>query len=240
DNSSKIFFTNTLHIDPFRGPLITRNPIVFNFTCEYNLTMKTSLNFALNPIVSSVVIPSSGPEIGSFTVTLAAYSDAQYSVPIQLDEEILVGSNIYLGLFSPNLDGNVFALRVEKCFATPSSNPDDPNNVLFVSGGCAVSDNIESTVLENGISTEARIQINAFLFQGFSQVYIFCDVKICNKTNSCKGCNVDRSLKADLPQLGIQLNLQANDDFGSSGHHTAVSWPMLLVYLLGLLSLKLF
>ncbi|XP_071993194.1 pancreatic secretory granule membrane major glycoprotein GP2-like [Engystomops pustulosus] len=239
NDSSKIYFTNTLQIDPNSGPLITKNPIVFNFTCGYNLTMQTSLNFSLNPIVSSVVLPSQG-ESGSYTITLAAFSEATFTVPIQVNEEIKVGSSVYLGLFSPDMDGNLFALRVEKCFATPTINPDDPTNVVFVSAGCAVDGDILTTVIQNGNSSEARIQTSAFLFQGYTEVYIFCNVRLCNKTSGCEGCGLSRSLLADSSQLGIQLTLQDFDYNTSSGHYTVASWTMLAASLLGLLSVKLF
>ncbi|KAG8588765.1 hypothetical protein GDO81_006095 [Engystomops pustulosus] len=203
-NSSKIFITNTLHIDPNMGQLITRNPFVYNFTCEYNLTMQTSLNFSPYPVLSSVILPSQG-ESGSYTIILAAYSEATFTVPIQVGEELKFGSNVYLGLFSPDMDGNLFALKVEKCFASPTSNPNDLYNVVFVSGGNSTNGNILTTVIENGNSTEARIQTNAFFIQGYTKVYIFCDARLCNKTSEVKVCELTQ--KADSSRLKIQLNL---------------------------------
>ncbi|XP_075707263.1 pancreatic secretory granule membrane major glycoprotein GP2-like [Rhinoderma darwinii] len=239
NDSTKIYFTNTLHIDTIRKPLITKNPIVLNFTCEYNLTMQTSLNFSLNPVISTVVIPSSEAGTGSFTITMAAYSNTDFTTPIQENEEILVGSNIYLGLFCPTLDGSSFSLRVEKCFATPSSNRDDLTSVTLISGGCAVSGDALTVVTVNGNSSEARFQTSAFLFQGFSEVYIYCDVTLCSKADVCDVCKTARSGNADFSQVGIKLNLAAYD-YSNSGYHTAASWSMLAASLLGLLSVKLF
>ncbi|XP_069829080.1 ZP domain-containing protein-like [Dendropsophus ebraccatus] len=134
----------------------------------------------------------------------------------------------------------MFAVRVDKCIATPSNNINDPTYVTFVSGGCAVSADIPSVVIENGNSTEARFQISAFMFQGFSDMYIFCDVILCNKTKGCAGCNTGRSSTTGSAQLGIQLNLQPMNFFSSSGHFTDASRTVLAVSLLGLLSLNLF
>ncbi|XP_075117619.1 uromodulin-like [Leptodactylus fuscus] len=40
---SKIYYSNTLFITQKPGPIITRNPIVFSFTCEYSLDMQIGI-----------------------------------------------------------------------------------------------------------------------------------------------------------------------------------------------------
>ncbi|XP_075117260.1 pancreatic secretory granule membrane major glycoprotein GP2-like [Leptodactylus fuscus] len=214
---SKIYFTNTLHISPKPGLSPTISPIAFNFTCEYNLTMQTSLSFSPKPIRVNILTPQTGS--GTLTVVMAAYSDPEFIVPIQQSDVVYVKSKIYLGLFSPDMDGRAFALRVEKCFATPTSDPNDPNQFVFVNGGCAVNGDVQTTVLQNGNATEARIQTSAFLFNDYPEVYIFCNVRLCDKSIGCEGCNLGRSSPADTSQLGIQLYLDLGY-FGNSGHCT--------------------
>ncbi|XP_077151472.1 pancreatic secretory granule membrane major glycoprotein GP2-like [Ranitomeya variabilis] len=232
-DSSKIYFTNTLHISPFSGPLITKNPIVFNFTCIYNLTMQTSLNFSLNPILSSVVIPSPGAGLGYFTVTMSAYSDSEFTVPIEADQDIYVGSDIYVGVFSEDLDADSFSLRLQNCYATPSQDLSTPN-VQLITGGCAANSDVVTNVLQNGNGSEARFQTSAFLFSNYPEVYLFCEVEICNKSSSCGACTSGRSGKAAASGVGVTLSYLDNSDLDSSGHHTVASWTMLAASLLGL------
>ncbi|XP_075056524.1 pancreatic secretory granule membrane major glycoprotein GP2-like [Mixophyes fleayi] len=194
EDSSKIYFTNTLQIDQIAEPLITRNPFIYNFTCAYNLY----------PVLSTTIIPST-PYKGPM-VTMAAYKDAANTIPIASDDMVYVGDIVYLGLFSPETDGNVFALRAETCVASPTNDRNDSNIVQVVSGGCAVSGDVSTSVLTNGVSQEARIQISSFLFQGYDAVYIFCDVRLCNISDGCTGCNNSWSGESFPVQLNETLH----------------------------------
>ncbi|XP_073474112.1 pancreatic secretory granule membrane major glycoprotein GP2-like [Aquarana catesbeiana] len=239
--SSDIYFTNNLHIEAYSGPLITKNPISFNFSCVFNRTMQTSLNFFLNPISSTITIPSENG-ISSYTVTLAAYSDETCTLPLQGSDTLIVGSILYLGIFSPDLNGDAFTLRAEKCFATPTNDSNSNLNVILVDGGCAAAGSVSTTVLENGKSTEARIEISSFLFQGYSDIFIFCSVTICNKSEDCTKCNPARAADIISPVLSIKMNLEDlnNIEYSNSGHVKGVSWALLVSTLLAYFYVKPF
>ncbi|XP_075051651.1 uromodulin-like [Mixophyes fleayi] len=238
-DSSNIYISNTLYIEPVAGPLITKNPLSYNITCAYNLTMQTSLNISLHPVLSTIhLTPENGT--GVFTVIMAAYKDATYTTPIQQNEEVDVGSDVYLGLFSSDADGTVFALRVDSCLATPTNDQNDANAVQLVSAGSAADDGVQTTVVQNGVSLEARIKISSFAFQGYPEVYIFCNVDLCNKTNGCSGSRIGRSADSKSSGLGINLLLQDGVNYTSSGYHTAASWAVLAASLLAFLTFKLF
>ncbi|MEE6484794.1 hypothetical protein FKM82_014038 [Ascaphus truei] len=237
-DSSKLNYTNTLHIGNKNSPLITKNPINYNFTCSYNLTMQTSLNFSASAVSSSVNVTADG--VGSVPVTMAAYKDQGYTTPIQDSESVIVGSDLYLGLFTQFVDGDKFALRVEQCFASPINDPNYANKVQLVTGGCPANQGVYTEVNVNGAALEARIKISSFAFQDQPKVFIFCDVRLCDKTGTCTGCNVGRAAGADTSQVGISLSLEGDNSYSSSGSHRAVSWAVLAASLLGPLCTKLF
>ncbi|XP_075460088.1 pancreatic secretory granule membrane major glycoprotein GP2-like isoform X2 [Ascaphus truei] len=237
-DSSKVNYTNTLHIGNKNSSLLTKNPINFNFTCSYNLTMQTSLNFSANAVSSTINVTADG--VGSVPVTMAAYKDQVYTIPIQDSDTVTVGSDLYLGLFTQFLDGDKFALRVEQCFASPINDPNYANKVPLVSGGCPANQGVDTEVNVNGAALEARIKISSFAFQDQPKVFIFCDVRLCDKTGTCSGCIVDRAGGAETSQVGISLSLEGDNSYSSSGSHTAVSWAVLAASLLGPLCTKLF
>ncbi|XP_075460090.1 pancreatic secretory granule membrane major glycoprotein GP2-like [Ascaphus truei] len=237
-DSSKVNYTNTLHIGNKNSPFVTKNPINYNFTCSYNLTMQTSLNFSANAVSSSVNITADG--VGSVPVTMAAYKDQGYTIPIQDTDTVIVGSDLYLGLFTQFVDGEKFALRVEQCFASPINDPNYVNKVPLVTGGCPANQGVYTEVNVNGAGLEARIKISSFTFQDQTKLFIFCDVRLCDKTGTCTGCNVGRAAGADTSQVGISLSLEGDNSYSSSGSHRAVSWAVLAASLLGPLCTKLF
>ncbi|KAM4699861.1 pancreatic secretory granule membrane major glycoprotein GP2-like [Discoglossus pictus] len=154
NDAFKMYYTNTLHIGVQNSTVINVNPIEMNFTCSYNLTMQTSLNITLHPVLSTTYLTTSNGE-GSYPLTMAAYKDTDFTVPFQETDTVLVGEDIFLGLFVTDADGNTFALRTVQCLASPINNRDDPNRVQLVSEGCAVDGDVDVTIEKNEESLEA-------------------------------------------------------------------------------------
>ncbi|XP_071989208.1 pancreatic secretory granule membrane major glycoprotein GP2-like [Engystomops pustulosus] len=236
-DSSKIYYNNMLYIGIQNKSLITVNPANISFSCSYNLTMQTVLAASLHPTLSTVNISVSGQGIAE--TTMAAYWDAQYTSPVQQDQDVPVGSNVYLGIYADIMDSSKFVLRVENCYATPDNNVNNVNKVAIVSGGCPANQGVTAEVQENGVTLQSRIRFSSFAFQGQPLVYITCDVRLCDKNNTCTGCNAARSSEDGAATLQIPLNFL--DDYSSSASNTVVSsWAMLVSSLLAYLSIKLF
>lgn len=53
-------------------------------------------------------------------------------------------------------------------------------------GSCATGNGPSIQVVENGVSKEVRFSITSFYFQGYNNVYIFCDARLCmTSSGSC-------------------------------------------------------
>uniref|UniRef100_A0A8C5M1W4 ZP domain-containing protein n=1 Tax=Leptobrachium leishanense TaxID=445787 RepID=A0A8C5M1W4_9ANUR len=238
---SQVYYANTLHINAIHSALITKNPIAFDFTCGFNLTMQTSLQYALNPVVSTfVLVPVTGG--GSFPVTMAAYKDDAFVTLWADGEDVYVGTDIFLGIFTPDADATNFTLRVEKCTATPSNNSNDADSVVLVNEGIAVDGDVDTAVMDNLSSLEARIRISAFQFPNFPQLFIFCNVRLCSKTEACGQASSQsgRSLDENSAQLGLGFTLADNTTYSNSGSHTAFSYVMMAASLLAFLCMSFF
>eukprot|EP00079_Xenopus_tropicalis_P033033 XP_017946804.1 PREDICTED: thyroid hormone down-regulated protein (gene 18) isoform X1 [Xenopus tropicalis] len=241
-DSTKLYYKNSLYIGIQNKSIITVSPMLLNFTCSYNLTMETSLIYALKPIQNTVTLP--GPNgTGSYALTMAAYLNPNFISPIQADDTVEVGTLIYLGLFVANADGTAFSLRVEECYATPTNDPTDVNRVYIVRGGCAyTNDGVESVVKENGKSLEAQIQVSTFSFQGQLDVFIFCNATLCPKTQQCNMCTYNtrlaRTSSTSFAQTAINIPLDYTS-YLNSGSQTAVSWAVMLSFLVVLLKMNI-
>ncbi|KAM4795788.1 pancreatic secretory granule membrane major glycoprotein GP2-like [Rhinophrynus dorsalis] len=209
-DTTKVYYTNTLHIGTGNSSsgIITVNPANINFTCSYNLTMETSLAAALHPVVSSVNITVNGE--GTAVTTMGAYWDASYSKPIETNEDVPVGSDLYLGLFSQFVDGDKFALRVETCFATPDGDQNNVNKVQIVSGGCPANQGVFAQVQQNGEALEARVKISSFAFRDYPLVYISCMARLCDRNGTCTGCNLGRAANSEVGQVQIMVNFRGS------------------------------
>ncbi|KAM4699914.1 pancreatic secretory granule membrane major glycoprotein GP2-like [Discoglossus pictus] len=239
-DSSKVYYTNVLFIDILNKPLITINPIEMNFTCSYNLTMQTSLDVILHPVASTTYLNASNGE-GSYPLTIAAYKNSEFNIPFEETDNVNVGSDIYLGLFITGADGDNFALRAVQCIATPSNNRNDPTFVQFVSGGCLVDGDVDTALINNGDSLEAKFRVSAFVFDGYGEVHIFCDARLCDKASgNCTVCQNGKSSEQGTGEVSVSLRMEDTISFGSSGTDTVVSSAALAASILMLLLNKLF
>ncbi|XP_077151474.1 uromodulin-like [Ranitomeya variabilis] len=237
NDSKLIYISNTIHIGVLPNKLITVNPLRFNFTCAYNMTMQIALGVTIHPLVGTTTIPGINGS-GSFDLTMAAYTDSSYTIPFTQDDVTTVGTDIYLGLYVTGADGNLLAVRVENCFAS-STNSSAGDSVTIVTGGCPGSD-VSTTVIQNGVSLEARIRFSLFKFQGTDSVYVFCDVRMCTIGNDCvKSCSSRSSRSSDTNQVMISVPYDYVDS-SSPVSNSALPWAVLCSTLLGFLTIKLY
>ncbi|XP_068121570.1 pancreatic secretory granule membrane major glycoprotein GP2-like [Hyperolius riggenbachi] len=237
-DSSKVYYSNVLHIGTVTkaNSLITASPINMTFSCSYNLSMQTSLAASIRPVSNTVNLTVSGA--GSVVTTMAAYWDAAYSTPIQSTDNVPIGSNVYLGVFTDFADVKTFVLRTESCYATPDNNVNNVNKVAILSGGCPANQGVSAQVQSNGQSLEDRVQFSSFAFQGQALVYITCTVRLCSTNATCTGCNAARS--SDNTEATLQIPINFLDGYSSSASTAGVSWSMLIGSFLMFLSVKLF
>ncbi|XP_053562925.1 alpha-tectorin-like [Bombina bombina] len=229
-NGPKVYYENTLYINYTKKNLITVNPAELNFTCSYNLTMQTSLNVTLHPIVVTTYLPGING-IGSYPFTLAAFKSSTYTDPYKDGENVNVETSVYLGFFVTGADGDKFALRVVSCFATPNKVRDDndPNKVSILEGGCAAPDaEFDVGIDSNGDTLEAKIRFGAFKFQNFDTLNIFCDARLCYKSEGCTGCKAGKAADPSIGSVGISLGLEGNLNSGSSVPHAAFPATMMI------------
>ncbi|XP_069077279.1 uromodulin-like [Pleurodeles waltl] len=241
NNDKKMTYSNALYIPPNNDSgILISSTLRFNFSCTYNMTMQTSLLTALHPVIGTVSLPpvnGSGP----ITATMAAFKSNSFADPLTEGDTLTVGTPLYIGVSTTFSDGDTFTLRADRCVASPSNNPTDPG-VELIAGGCAVTQDVNVHVFQNGQSLEVMFEIETFIFKEQSEVYLRCDVSLCQTTqsNTCQCSSSSRSAKKDtvtieMPPIGISGSLDIN-----SGSHTDISFSAVVgSSLLALLSLWL-
>ncbi|XP_068122230.1 pancreatic secretory granule membrane major glycoprotein GP2-like [Hyperolius riggenbachi] len=183
-NSSIYILSNNVHISPIQvGNIITKNPVSLNFNCTYDLTKQVSVNYTLHPISQTIYLPGVNGT-GSYPLTMSAYKDPEYITQLQETDNVPIGELVYVSLNVLAVDGDLFALRTVQCVASGTDSRTGGVNLL--AGGCKVDNSdIYVNVSENGVSLESRFSFSMFQFQDQTQLYLFCDVLLCDKTANC-------------------------------------------------------
>ncbi|KAJ1195808.1 hypothetical protein NDU88_005076 [Pleurodeles waltl] len=183
NNDKTMTYSNVLYIPPDNeSEIIISSMLRLNFSCTYNMTIETSLLTALHPIINTVILPPMNGS-GPITAIMAAFNSNSFNDPVTESGTLTVGTPVYIGISTIFSDGDTFTLRADRCVAAPSNNPTDPG-VELIADGCAVTQDVNVQVIENGQSLKVMFEIETFLFQGQPEVYMRCDVSLCLKTPS--------------------------------------------------------
>ncbi|XP_069478897.1 uromodulin-like [Ambystoma mexicanum] len=240
----KVTYTNALYIPPdFDLPIIISSALNMSFSCTYNMTMQTSLQTVLHPLIGTVTLPAINGT-GTAQAIMAAYTNDAFTIPYQVGDELTVGSPVYIGIMTTFTDGDNFTLRAERCVAAPSNASYDTTGVPLITDGCALNQDVNAQYVSNGETLEVRFKMDTFVFQDMPEVYIRCDVRLCKKQTpdvcKCSSSRAGRSGGAtaslSIGPLDLSVSIDVNSGSSTVVSSLAVLWSSLLV----LLSLRLF
>ncbi|XP_054461205.1 uromodulin [Anoplopoma fimbria] len=180
-NGTHAIYSNSLFIYPTNNSSFML-PVSLPFSCAYPLDTDTSLNMAIRPFLGlDGGISSSGPKARAsmFLFRNSNYTDTYPAGVVTLP----VGSPLYVGVSVEERDPR-FAVVLEDCYATHSSNPDDSTQYPLIQNKCP-TDRQQVSVIESGSSLQARFSALLFLFQNeYTNVYLHCSLSLCDQRSS--------------------------------------------------------
>ncbi|XP_054634935.1 uromodulin-like [Dunckerocampus dactyliophorus] len=177
-NSTHAVYSNSLFLYPTSNASFSV-PASLPFSCVYPLNADSRLNVAVRP-----VLVTEGGVVGSGAKARAAmvlFRNSNYTDPYPAGAVVLaVGSPLYVGVSVDKRDPSL-ALVLEDCFASHSSNPDNPERYSFIHNKCP-TDRQQVSVVESGSSLRARFSALFFLLQGeYRDVYLHCSLSLCDR-----------------------------------------------------------
>ena len=89
--------------------------MLVDFECAFELKLSLSILDAMNPTRTSYMV-SMGQDTGSFSATMAVYTDDSFSTPVTADFSINVPEPIHIKF---NLEETAaYNVRLDRCWAT--------------------------------------------------------------------------------------------------------------------------
>ncbi|KAM5125822.1 pancreatic secretory granule membrane major glycoprotein GP2-like isoform 2-T2 [Mantella aurantiaca] len=194
EDGPRSYVTNSITIHAKSNSSAAINPINFTITCP--------LYTGTDPNTQTVIISGvSGFRL--YPLTMSAYKDSEFRSPY-VSTEIVLGSKIYVALYVYYKDGDAYVLRLQDCAASPTPERNNTKAFHLISEGCA-ADNL-TRIIQNGNSTEVRMEISYSRFRNFDTIYLFCDARLCKKSGEeCNMCKVSQAFSMNVTEL--QLNL---------------------------------
>ncbi|KAF0037719.1 hypothetical protein F2P81_010593 [Scophthalmus maximus] len=177
-NRTHVIYSNSLFIYPTNVSFA--RPTSLPFSCAYPRNTDTSLDVAIRPI-----LPTAPGLSGSGTkarATMTLFRNSNFTEPYRSGSVNLpVGSPLYVGI---SVVDPSFAVVLEDCYATHSSNPVDPTRYYFIQNKCP-TDPRQVALVESGSSRQARFSALLFLRQGeYRDIYLHCSLSLCDQMSS--------------------------------------------------------
>ena len=117
-------------------------------------------------------------------LSMALYTSSDFSTLAGSDFQLRVPAEAYIGIEAElPVDYNV---RLENCWATPTSYPTDETAYTMIDSGCVVDTEIDYVqVITSGLTDKARFSFDSFIFGNDpeAKVFVHCDVYICDSIN---------------------------------------------------------
>ncbi|KAM4583737.1 scavenger receptor cysteine-rich domain-containing group B protein-like [Odontesthes bonariensis] len=204
-NRTHAIYANSLFIYP-GGNASFALPVSLPFSCAYPLDTDASLNVAIRPSLElQGGISGSGAKARAY---MSLYRNSNYSQAYPPGRVSLpVGSPLYVGVSVDERDRN-FAVVLEDCFATHSSNPESLMRYPLIQNKCP-TDRRQVSVVESGSSLRARFTALLFLLQDeYRDTYLHCSLTLCDQrsSNCVPACRSRRSRSvssAAIPSITV-------------------------------------
>uniref|UniRef100_A0A8C5LKS1 ZP domain-containing protein n=1 Tax=Leptobrachium leishanense TaxID=445787 RepID=A0A8C5LKS1_9ANUR len=159
--------------------------------------MSVALHTALKPVMGThaIIVPGAN---GEFTVTMMAWEDGAFTIPLTDNSVVTVEDTIYISIIVPDVVADSFSVNVIRIYAsaTPGSSAIQYD---LLTDGCPAEGLSHGLmgVTQNGNSFEALFAMKVFKISGSELVYLSADVSICNGT-----CEKDCSVRSFAPKSG--------------------------------------
>ncbi|KAK9539798.1 hypothetical protein VZT92_002296 [Zoarces viviparus] len=180
-NGTHVIYSNSLFFYPMNNASFVL-PVSLPFSCAYPLDTDTSLNVAIRPFLAlDGGISSSGAKASAsmFLFRNSNYTETYSGGLVTLP----VGSPLYVGVSVEERDPS-FAVVLEDCYASHSSNPDGSTQYPLIQNKCP-TDRRQVSVVESGSSLRARFTALFFLLQNeYREVYLHCSLSLCDQRSS--------------------------------------------------------
>jgi len=226
-NSTHHSFKNAIQgYQGVEGSVITRKRKFFlTFECVYPISTEISADYAVNAILTEMRFVMD-EQVGEYTASFELFEDNLYTTPLVSGADVWVPDYFYGMVVAEVPDADRFVTKVGMCWATPTSDPADANNVAFINNGCPVTidadegaDDVQIT--ESGTSDTVKFGIRAFSWTDENlgdNVFVHCIVSLCDFTQGdCTTSSCSSRKKRDTRQKRETIDVLVLDPITVGG-----------------------
>ena len=183
NNGTYLVYSNAIvgDVREHDGVVTRKKTIHLDFGCAFESNMELSYESDIHAMIDHVDITLERQD-REFDLQMGVFTDDTFSELVHDGYSIVVPDMIHAGITL--MDGeDALVLFAEKCWATPTADPADPVQYVFLDNKCSAVDVAGIFNLgENGISRQAQFNLQSFEFDGHPDgvIYLHCHANVCN------------------------------------------------------------
>ena len=192
NNGTYLMYSNAVigDVREHDGVVTRKKFIDLDFECGFEADFDLSSNNMVHAMIDHVDIQLERQD-KEFDIQMGVFTDDTFTELVDSDYSIVVPDVIHAGV--QLMDGeDALVLLAEKCWATPSSDPEDATQYVFLDNFCSTiaADGIFN-IGRNGVDREAQFELESFEFDGYLDgiIYLHCHANVCD--TELEDCDVD-------------------------------------------------
>ncbi|KAK5917491.1 hypothetical protein CgunFtcFv8_012378 [Champsocephalus gunnari] len=177
-DQSHIMFTNSIQNN--ESQVISRNYVNITFSCRYPvryLVQQPGGGHGVHVHLRTITLNT---EDGNFSVSMLLFKDEAFEDRWTTVPSLRLEDHVFVKVFM--IPAHLM-LRMERCWATPSSDPYSNIQYTFIRDSCPVISSAQTlSVLRNGEGPDAAFRLQMFKFVGssYTNVFLHCNIQICS------------------------------------------------------------
>jgi hypothetical protein len=194
NNGTYLLYSNAIigDVREHDGVVSRKKYIDVDFHCAFESDMDLTYESQIHAMIDHVDITLDRQD-KEFDIQMGVFTDETFSELVPDDYSIVVPDIIHAGI--ELMDGEeALVLLAEKCWATPTSDPEDETQYVFLDNFCSSLD-VDGlfSVGQNGISRNAQFELRSFEFDGHLDgiIYLHCHANVCD--TEIEDCSIDCS-----------------------------------------------
>jgi hypothetical protein len=193
NNGTYLVYSNAIlgQVRDHNDPITRKKFLELEFSCGFEADQEISMDDSLHAMIDHVDVDF-GRQDETFDIYMGVFTDEKFNDIVPEDYTITVPEKIYAGVELRNGE-DALVLKMQRCWATPSSDPEDADGYVFIDDFCSTQSEFEGilNVLENGVGKQTKFELESFEFLGHLEgtLYLHCHANVCN--SELGDCDID-------------------------------------------------
>ena len=179
NNGTFLVYSNAVigEIREREGTITRKKTLELDFECAFQADQQVSFDHQITGMIDHVDI-TLDQQNKEFDITMGVFTDSTFTEIVPEDYTISVPDVINAGVSLRNGE-EALVIMNKKCWATPSTDPEDDEQYVFIENFCSTNDKVMS-IVKNGQDKHAQFELESFEFvdRDDGVMYLHCHVCI--------------------------------------------------------------